>query len=91
MLSFVYLIFRNSNTLCNMSSNIYINIGRVVSTRRKKLGLTQQDLAGDADMERSYISAVENGYKKIQVDTLVRLAVALNIKPAKLLDEAMKL
>lgn len=65
-------------------------IGGTVRKHRLKLGLSQQDLAGDADMERSYISAVENGRKKIRVDTLVRLAEALNMKPGKFLDEALK-
>lgn len=64
-------------------------IGDTVRKHRTRLGLSQQDLAGDADMERSYISAVENGRKHIRVDTLVRLAQALNIKPGKLLDESL--
>ena len=74
-----------------MTTGIYISIGKVIATKRKKLGLTQQDLAGDADMERSYISAVENGHKNIQVDTLIRLASALQMKPHKLLEEALKI
>lgn len=74
-----------------MNVNIYVNLGKVIHERRVKLGLTQQDLAGDADMERSYISAVENGRKKIQVDTLMRIASALNIRASKLLDDASKL
>lgn len=41
-------------------------------------------------MERSYISAVENGKKAIKVETLVRLAKALNVKPGKLLDESLR-
>lgn len=65
-------------------------IGSTIRKHRKNLGLSQQDLAGDADMERSYISAVENGRKKIRVDTLVRLADALKISAGKLLDEIVK-
>ena len=65
-------------------------IGMVIRKHRTKLGLSQQDLAGDADMERSYISAVENGRKKIRVDTLVRLADALKIPAGKLLEEIVK-
>lgn len=70
--------------------NINQKIGATVRKYRLKLGLSQQDLAGDADMERSYISAVENGRKKIRVDTLIRLAEALNVKPGTFLDECLK-
>ncbi len=66
------------------------NIGITLRKHRVKQNLSQQDLAGDADMERSYISAVENGRKSIKVETLVRLAKALNIKAGKLLDESLK-
>ncbi len=70
--------------------NLNKKIGDIVRKQRVKLGLSQQDLAGDADMERSYISALENGRKSIQVKTLVRVATALNVKPGKLLDDALK-
>ena len=69
--------------------DLYKKIGDAVRKRRLKLGLSQQDLAGDADMERSYISAVENGRKSIRVETLVRLAMALNTKPGKFLDDSL--
>ncbi len=68
--------------------DIHRKIGVLVRKHRNEQGLSQQELAGDADMERSYISAVENGRKKLRVDTLVRLANALNIEPWALLKEA---
>lgn len=69
--------------------NLNKNIGSTVRKYRLKQNMSQQDLAGDADMERSYISAVENGRKNIRVDTLVRLANALSVKAGKLLDESL--
>lgn len=71
--------------------DVYKKLGQAVKDRRTKLGFSQQDLAGDSDMERSYISAVENGRKYIRVDTLVRLADALEIEPWALLRDALRL
>jgi transcriptional regulator with XRE-family HTH domain len=70
--------------------DMHAKIGKAVKKRRTALGRSQQDLAGDADMERTYISAVENGHKYIRVDTLVRLAEALDMEPWTLLKDALK-
>lgn len=69
---------------------IHQKIGVALRKRRNELKLSQQDLAGDADMERSYISAVENGRKLLRLDTFIRLALALDLKPGKLLDDILK-
>ena len=69
--------------------NLNDKIGSTLRKHRLKQNLSQQDLAGDADMERSYISAVENGRKSIKVETLVRLAKALNMKAGKFLDDSL--
>lgn len=65
-------------------------IGVAIRNCRKQTGLSQQELAADADMERSYISAIENGRKCLRVDTLIRLAKALNVEPGQLLDKALE-
>ena len=70
--------------------SVYKKLGKTIKKYRKDKGLSQQELAGDADMERAYISAVENGHKNIQVNTLVKLADALEVKAGILLDEALK-
>jgi len=62
-------------------------IGRRVAQERKKRGLTQEDLAGLCEVDRSYLSEIENGYKNLSVLILLKLADALDMKASKLLGE----
>lgn len=62
-------------------------IGRRIVALRKKLGITQEDLAGEAEIDRSFLSEIENGHKNLSVETLVKIAEALNVKASKLLED----
>lgn len=53
-------------------------LGLAISNRRKKLNLTQADLAYRIGMEIPNLSVIENGKSNPQVITLVRVASALN-------------
>jgi transcriptional regulator with XRE-family HTH domain len=63
------------------------NIGKKIAVARKKEGLTQEDLAGMAEMDRSYLSEIENGHKNMSVLSLLKIAEALKVKPSKLLED----
>ena len=52
---------------------------------RKLRGLSQEQLAFEAGMERSYVSDVERGTRNPSVRALGRLAVALSVRPDELL------
>lgn len=54
--------------------------------RRKKLGLTQADLAERLGVRQPYVSALESGTRKPTLDTIARLAEALNTTPDALLS-----
>jgi transcriptional regulator with XRE-family HTH domain len=54
-------------------------LGRRVRERRTKAGLSQEELAERAGLDRSYIGQVETGRRNANLDTLSRLAVALDI------------
>lgn len=62
-------------------------IGKKIAVLRKKQRLTQEDLAGAAEIDRSFLSEIENGHKNLSVDTLKKIADALGIKPGKLIDD----
>ena len=62
--------------------------GRVIANRRHKLGISQEELAGLANLNRTYIGDIERGARNIALLNIKRLAVALGTKPSKLLDEA---
>jgi transcriptional regulator with XRE-family HTH domain len=60
-------------------------LGENVRHYRKLRGMTQEQLALETDMERSYVSDLERGTRNPSVRALGRLAEALGIEPHKLL------
>lgn len=63
-------------------------IGAQITVRRKKLGITQDELAGLAEIDRSFLSEIENGHKNPSITTLVKIAEALDTKVSALLEES---
>lgn len=63
-------------------------LGVNVRHHRKQKGMTQEELAALADMERSYVSDLERGTRNPSVAALGRLAAALEVKPSELLQLA---
>lgn len=62
-------------------------LGANVRRYRKLKGMTQEELAHEAGMERSYVSDLERGQRNPSVRALGRLAEALNVQPSLLLSE----
>lgn len=52
-------------------------IGKNIATLRKQHGLTQEDLCGLAEIDRSYLSEIENGKMNVTIKSLVMIAKAL--------------
>jgi transcriptional regulator with XRE-family HTH domain len=67
--------------------NILNVIGNNVREYRKKLSLSQEELADLSGVHRTYIGAVERGEKNISALSIAKIAKALKIKPDKLLAE----
>ena len=62
-------------------------LGANVRRYRKLRGMTQEQLAHEVEMERSYVSDLERGTRNPSVRVLGRLAEALDVEPRALLDE----
>ena len=60
-------------------------LGENVRHHRKLRGMTQEALAAEAGMERSYVSDLERGRRNPSVRALGRLADALGVQPHELL------
>lgn len=60
-------------------------LGENVRRERQRRGLTQEALALEADMKRSYLSELERGKRNPSVRALGRLAAALAIDAPELL------
>ena len=54
-------------------------VGEVIAARRKKKGVSQEVLSGLADIGRTHLSAIERGERKPTLETLYRIACALDV------------
>lgn len=53
-------------------------IGKNIVRLRKARKLTQEDLCGIAQIDRSYLSEIENGKMNVTIKSLVSIATALD-------------
>jgi transcriptional regulator with XRE-family HTH domain len=60
-------------------------LGDNIKKIRAKKGMSQGDICRALDMDRGYMSAIENGKKNITISQLERLAQALGVSVDKLL------
>jgi transcriptional regulator with XRE-family HTH domain len=62
-----------------------IAFGNIVKSRRVYLNLSQEKLAELADLNLSFVSQIERGYRNVGLETIYKLAKALNTNPGSLL------
>ena len=60
-------------------------LGRNVRDWRKRRGMSQEELALEAEMKRSYVSDMERGTRNPSIKAVARLAAALKVEPDILL------
>lgn len=61
-------------------------LGERVRQQRRLLGISQEELAFRADIDRTYISQIERGVGNPSLQVLLRLAGVLQVKFAKLVE-----
>lgn len=61
-------------------------IGTNIAKARKEAKLTQEQLANEADIDRSYISDIENGKANLSVGMLLTICTVLKIHPKELFN-----
>ena len=59
----------------------------VIRRYRDAAGLSQQELADQVGISKSYISSLELGYRAPNLNLLVKISQTLGIKPGKMVDE----
>ena len=62
--------------------------GRRLAEVRKAKGFSQESLALESGLARSYLGGVERGQRNIALLNIYRLAKALKVSPAHLLEPA---
>jgi transcriptional regulator with XRE-family HTH domain len=66
------------------SSPLFLAFGRVLQKARKDRGVSQQELALDCGLDRTFISLLERGKRQPSLTTLVTLGNALNVEANEL-------
>ena len=65
-----------------------IELGLAIRGARLEMGLSQEALAVDAELDRSYMGGIERGEHNLTLINLQRIATALGTQPSKLLSVA---
>lgn len=65
-------------------SKTHAKLGERIKELRKKLGMTQEDLAFKVGVDRSYMGFVERGEKNPTVATISKIAKSLKVQLSEL-------
>ena len=69
-----------------IKSEILIQFGEKVKILRKRKGLSQEELAFQANLHRTYIGMIERGEKNITLLNIQKIANALHVKINELME-----
>lgn len=61
-------------------------VGKRIKYLRNQVGLSQEELADKAELDRTYITSVECGKRNISIVNIEKIANALNVSMAVLFD-----
>ena len=64
---------------------VLATFGARVRAARQEVGISQEELADRAGLDRTYVSGIERGQRNLALLNLVRLAGALSLDPGELL------
>ena len=70
----------------HQTSDPRIQVGRQIAALRRLAGFSQEALALESGLARSYLGGVERGQRNISLLNICRLAAALKVRPARLLE-----
>jgi len=63
-------------------------LGMAIKTQRASLGISQEELAHRAGLHRTYVSDLERGVRNPSIDSIEKLARALELSVSKLFERA---
>lgn len=69
-----------------MKDEILVRFGNKVKEIRKSKGISQEKLAEQSGVDRSYMGRIERGEKNISLTKVYQISNALTIAPSLLLD-----
>lgn len=63
-------------------------VGQAIRSLREERGQSQEGFAAAAGLDRSYYGAIERGEFNVTIDTLAKIAAALDLSASKILERA---
>ena len=87
MLSVILMILDFSNVTRVRNSKLLSQFGKSLKDMRTSRGLSQEELANDADIPINQIGRIERGEVNPSLSTLHSIASALNIRLRELLKD----
>jgi DNA-binding XRE family transcriptional regulator len=75
-----------SESFARAQRRVRTSLGRKVKGLRISLEMTQAELADEAEIRRALVSDIERGKANPTLDSIVRLATALGVETAELLN-----
>lgn len=69
-----------------MEGHLQRVVGRNIRALRRARGLSQEELADELGVHRTYMGGLERGERNLTLRTLERLAVRLGVDPVSLLS-----
>lgn len=67
--------------------SVAIAFGKVLRETRERSHISQEELAAAAGLDRTYVSMLERGVRQPTIETLFRLASALDVTPSSLISK----
>jgi len=67
---------------------VLVALGEEIRRMRARVGISQEALAVDAGLDRSYVGGVERGEHNITIMNIAKIAEALKVKPSALLTSS---
>lgn len=71
--------------------HISVIFGQVLREQRMAKELSQEDLALNANVDRTFVSQMERGIRQPSITTLIKLARALGVSPSSLVAKMERL
>jgi transcriptional regulator with XRE-family HTH domain len=78
---------RKATTIPGLSP-AHVAFGDAIRAIRKEQGISQEAFALKCGLDRSYFGAVERGERNVSLTNILRIAEALEVRPAVLFDHA---
>jgi transcriptional regulator with XRE-family HTH domain len=64
--------------------DVRLRFGRVVRSRRTRLGVSQEEFADMCEMDRTYIGGIERGKRNLSLVNIEKIALTLKISLSEL-------